>query len=87
MAGLRVVRGPNWKWGNQDASEGYVGTVIKWKERKMGRFSEMLAPSKTLLGVVSVIWDCGIKNDYRIGHEGAFDLRVYSLTSLSIFLV
>lgn len=77
MAGLRVVRGPDWKWGNQDASEGYVGTVVKFKKSStmLGRFSELFAPSQGI-GVVNVIWDSGHKNDYRVGHEGAFDLRV-----------
>ena len=28
MDGLRVVRGPNWKWANQDGFEGCVGTVF-----------------------------------------------------------
>lgn len=27
--GLRVVRGPDWKWGNQDDGEGHVGTVVE----------------------------------------------------------
>ena len=27
-AGCRVVRGPDWKWGNQDGGEGHVGTVF-----------------------------------------------------------
>ena len=27
MAGLRVVRGPDWKWSNQDGGNGHVGTV------------------------------------------------------------
>ena len=26
--GLRVVRGPDWKWGDQDGGEGCVGTVV-----------------------------------------------------------
>lgn len=90
MEGLRVVRGPNWKWGNQDAGEGYVGTVVEFKKNKLTRLSELLDFSEhsglsglpglledsKALGVVSVIWDCGIKNNYRIGQEGAFDLRV-----------
>ena len=25
--GLRVVRGPDWEWGEQDGGEGYIGTV------------------------------------------------------------
>lgn len=27
--GTRVVRGPDWKWGNQDDGEGHVGTVVE----------------------------------------------------------
>ena len=27
--GLRVVRGPDWKWGAQDDGEGHVGTVVE----------------------------------------------------------
>ena len=27
--GLRVVRGPNWSWGDQDGGEGHVGTVVE----------------------------------------------------------
>ncbi len=28
VKGSRVVRGPNWKWGDQDGGEGSVGTVV-----------------------------------------------------------
>ncbi len=28
LEGLRVVRGPNWRWGDQDGGEGGVGTVV-----------------------------------------------------------
>ena len=27
--GLRVVRGPDWPWGDQDGGEGHVGTVVE----------------------------------------------------------
>ena len=27
--GVRVVRGPDWEWGDQDGGEGYVGTVAE----------------------------------------------------------
>ena len=27
--GMRVVRGPNWRWGDQDSGEGHIGTVTK----------------------------------------------------------
>ena len=28
LKGLRVVRGPDWKWGDQDGGKGCVGTVV-----------------------------------------------------------
>lgn len=37
--GLRVVRGPDWKWGDQDGGEGCVGTVVA----KGGKLDRMLA--------------------------------------------
>lgn len=79
IEGLRVVRGPNWKWGNQDAGEGYVGTVVKWANSKTpsllsALFSSSLTEDKE---IVKVVWDCGHENDYRVGQEGNFDLRVY----------
>ena len=27
--GLRVVRGPNWNWGNQDGGDGHLGTILE----------------------------------------------------------
>jgi E3 ubiquitin-protein ligase mind-bomb len=27
--GLRVMRGPDWKWGDQDGGEGHLGTVTQ----------------------------------------------------------
>ena len=29
QVGMRVVRGVDWKWGNQDSGEGNVGTVVE----------------------------------------------------------
>ena len=29
LVGLRVVRGPDWEWGDQDGGEGHVGTVVE----------------------------------------------------------
>lgn len=46
VEGLRVVRGPNWKWSNQDGGEGCQGTVVCHKEsveswrKKQGPFLE-----------------------------------------------
>jgi len=54
----RVVRGPSWKWGNQDGGEGSVGTVCKVKDN----------------GWVEVKWDNGNSNSYRMGEDGKQDL-------------
>ncbi len=65
--GLRVVRGPNWKWGEQDGGEGYVGTVIPTSESDL----EKLGPN-----TVTVLWDSGLKSTYQGGPKGFYDLRV-----------
>ena len=59
--GLRVVRGPDWTWGEQDGGEGMVGTVVRLRKDNH----------------VLVYWDSGKKAHYRAGHSGKFDLRVY----------
>ncbi|KAJ1520472.1 hypothetical protein ONE63_003598 [Megalurothrips usitatus] len=56
----RVVRGPNWRWDNQDGGPGVEGRVLKVKNT----------------GWVTVEWPSGYENDYRMGAEGAHDLRV-----------
>ena len=47
--GARVVRGPDWKWEEQDGGEGHLGTVRKVKD-----FEEIM-----------VVWDKGIIANYR----------------------
>ena len=43
MDGLRVVRGPDWKWDNQDGFEGCVGTVFtSAKESELSDMSTTL---------------------------------------------
>ena len=59
---LRIVRGPNWSWGDQDGGEGHVGTVVE-----VGQGG----------GSVVVQWDCGNRCRYRCGEEGKYDLRVF----------
>lgn len=59
--GVRVIRGPDWKWGQQGGGEGYVGTVVDVLDRE---------------GSVAVQWDCGGRCKYRCGLEGKYDLRV-----------
>ena len=64
--GLRVVRGPDWEWGDQDGGEGHVGIVVEVGE-----------PSVSDGGrAVVVQWDCRERSRYRCGLEGKYDLRV-----------
>ena len=60
VLGLRVVRGPDWEWGDQDGGEGFVGTVAGLEED----------------GSVIVQWDTGQRCRYRCGQDDKFDLRV-----------
>lgn len=68
LAGLRVGRGPDWKWGDQDGGEGHVGTIIDTPKYLWNRFGW----PKT----VTVICDCGITGQYRASSKGSNDLRV-----------
>ena len=63
-----MVRGPDWKWGNQDGGEGFVGTVVE-----VGRPGSQTSPDKTVV----VHWDSGARTNYRVGYQGAYDLRIY----------
>jgi len=63
--GLRVVRGPGWKWGDQDGGEGNAGTVVALSDATESK------PAK-----VTVVWDCGMKADYSSNTDGSFELRV-----------
>ena len=59
--GLRVVRGPDWEWEDQDGGEGHVGTVAKLEEGG---------------GAVVVQWDTGMRCRYRCGEQNKYDLRI-----------
>lgn len=63
--GQRVVRGENWKWGDQDGGEGSVGTVVV-----VGKHGSLSSPNKTVI----VQWDTGMRTNYRCGHDNAYDL-------------
>ncbi|XP_001629545.2 E3 ubiquitin-protein ligase MIB2 isoform X3 [Nematostella vectensis] len=67
-AGIRVVRGPDWKWGNQDGGEGSVGTVVV-----VGHPGSSTSPDKTVI----VQWDTGNRTNYRCGYQGVYDLYLY----------
>ncbi|XP_055949840.1 E3 ubiquitin-protein ligase MIB2-like [Argiope bruennichi] len=73
--GLRVVRGPNWKWGNQDDGEGHVGTVVE-----IGKPGSTTSPYKTVV----VQWDSGSHTNYRVGYQGAYDLRILDNAPLGV---
>ena len=64
--GLRVVRGPDWEWGDQDGGEGHVGTVVEVGKRS----------NDGGIDAVVVQWDCGERRKYRCGLENKYDLRV-----------
>ena len=80
--GCRVVRGPDWKWGEQDGGEGNVGTVV---EVKYGMEAASVAPqagdsaaaSAAPGNTVVVCWDAGVCTNYRCGLNDKHDLRLF----------
>ena len=80
---LRVVRGPDWMWRDQDGGEGHVGTVVQVEVEDRipdpaSRFggSDLATPPPPKAAVVQ--WECGkqYRCKYRCGAEGKYDLRV-----------
>ena len=63
--GLRVVRGPDWIWGDQDGGEGGVGTIVG-----IGGDGDIHD------GTVVVYWDTGKLANYRAGYDRKYDLLV-----------
>uniref|UniRef100_A0A672Q5U6 E3 ubiquitin-protein ligase HERC2 n=1 Tax=Sinocyclocheilus grahami TaxID=75366 RepID=A0A672Q5U6_SINGR len=59
--GARVMRGPDWKWGDQDGPPPGLGRVI-------GELGED--------GWIRVQWDTSSTNSYRMGKEGKYDLKL-----------
>ncbi|XP_023218340.1 E3 ubiquitin-protein ligase HERC2-like isoform X1 [Centruroides sculpturatus] len=59
--GTRVVRGVDWKWGDQDGPLPGEGRVI-------GELGDD--------GWIRVQWDNGSTNSYRMGKEGKYDLKL-----------
>ena len=62
-AGLRVVRGRDWQFGDEDGGEGHVGTVVE--------IGELIDGGRRVV----VQWDCGKRCNYRCG-DGKFELRI-----------
>ena len=67
QVGSRVVRGPDWVWGDQDGGPGHVGTLVT-----IGRPHHAQCPP----GTVKIIWDSGAAQNYRVGYSGQYDLRL-----------
>ena len=69
---LRVVRGPDWRWGDQDGGVGGVGTVAEVTG------GEVSSGDSTVAGKAVVVqWDTGNRCNYRCGLEGKYDLKVF----------
>ncbi|KAJ8320193.1 hypothetical protein KUTeg_001780 [Tegillarca granosa] len=71
--GLRVVRGKDWKWEDQDGGKGHLGTVVE-----LGLQREGSVPPQCVI----IQWDEGNRNTYRVGYENAYDLRIYDNAGL-----
>ncbi|XP_038061660.1 E3 ubiquitin-protein ligase MIB2-like [Patiria miniata] len=70
--GVRVVRGPDWKWDDQDGGKGCVGTVVPAQAKDSGTG-------------IWVRWDSGRKANYRAGGaNGTYDLRIYDNAQLGV---
>ncbi|XP_020637982.3 E3 ubiquitin-protein ligase MIB2 [Pogona vitticeps] len=75
QVGMRVVRGLDWKWNNQDNGEGNAGTVVE-----IGRQGSPTTPDKTVV----VQWDHGTRTNYRTGFQGAYDLLLYDNAQIGV---
>ncbi|XP_070467260.1 E3 ubiquitin-protein ligase MIB2 isoform X6 [Equus przewalskii] len=75
QVGMRVVRGMDWKWGQQDGGEGGVGTVVE-----LGRHGSPSTPDRTVV----VQWDHGTRTNYRAGYQGAHDLLLYDNAQIGV---
>ncbi|XP_062959850.1 E3 ubiquitin-protein ligase MIB2 isoform X3 [Cynocephalus volans] len=75
QVGMRVVRGMDWKWGQQDGGEGGVGTVVE-----LGRHGSPSTPDRTVV----VQWDQGTRTNYRAGYQGAHDLLLYDNAQIGV---
>lgn len=63
LVGCKVIRGPNWKWRDQDGGEGSIGTV------------ENISPWSGIDGEgMSVRWPNDSLYTYRWGADGNYDL-------------
>lgn len=70
VPGARVVRGVDWRWEDQDGTPPCEGVVT-------GEIHN---------GWIDVKWDHGLKNSYRMGAEGKYDLKLANGDQLSFDL-
>ncbi|XP_034951738.1 E3 ubiquitin-protein ligase MIB2 [Chelonus insularis] len=78
--GLRVVRGHDWIWKDQDGGEGHAGTVVeigKPPAPQVNGTATTNSTDKTPDKTVIVQWDHGSRSNYRIGYQGYYDLLVF----------
>lgn len=66
--GARVVRGVDWRWDDQDGAPAGEGVVT-------GEIHN---------GWIDVKWDHGVRNSYRMGAEGKFDLKLANCDNLPL---
>ncbi|KAL6431933.1 hypothetical protein ACFW04_007392 [Cataglyphis niger] len=78
--GLRVVRGQDWKWEDQDGGEGHAGTIVEIGKppSMVGNSASSPNPTdRTPDKTVIIQWDHGARSNYRIGYQGAYDLLMF----------
>uniref|UniRef100_A0AAG5D880 RING-type E3 ubiquitin transferase n=1 Tax=Anopheles atroparvus TaxID=41427 RepID=A0AAG5D880_ANOAO len=73
--GIRVARGPDWIWQDQDDGEGHVGTLCE-----IGRLGSTHSPDKTVV----VNWDSGHRTNYRVGYHKQYDLIVIDNAQIGV---
>ena len=62
------MRGPDWKWNEQDGGRGHVGTVVE-----VGKHRSPTSPDQTVV----IQWDGGNRTNYRTGYHNSYDLYVF----------
>lgn len=67
--GSRVLRGVDWRWDDQDGSIPCEGVIT----------------SEIHNGWIDVKWNHGLRNSYRMGAEGKFDLKLAYCDNVSNF--
>lgn len=70
VEGIRVVRGPDWSYGDDDGGEGHVGTVTQDNEDD----------------TVEVQWDMGNSGTYNTGNDKKCDLRILDSAPAGLIL-